>query len=124
MSIRGTTSEIERQAKQLRHEMTQAEARLWQALKSKQLDGLRFRSQHPVGRFILDFYCSAHKLVVEVDGGIHEEQVERDSERATVLAAYGYRVIRFSNEEIGTNLPTVLERIRNAAQTTDQETGS
>jgi len=113
--IRGTTPEIEAAARRLRRNMTPAEQKLWQALQGKQLDGLKFRPQHPVGPFILDFWCPARKLVVELDGGVHEGQVEADKARTQQLQDYGYRVIRFRNEEVLTDLPTVLERIREAA---------
>ncbi len=113
-SIRGTTPEIERRARELRWQMTPAEAKLWQALKGKQLDGWRFRAQHPVGRFILDFYCPARKLVVEVDGDVHAEQAERDAERTAYLQGHGYQVLRFPNVEIEAHLPEVLEAIRQA----------
>ena len=115
-SIRGTTPEIERRARELRFQMTPAESRLWLALKGKQVDGLRFRAQHPVGRFILDFYCPAQKLVIEVDGNIHDANRERDDERTAYFAAFGYQVIRVRNEEIEANMPEVLERIRQAVR--------
>ncbi len=84
-TIRGTTPEVEKAARALRKEPTAAERRLWEAISQRRLEGLRFRRQHPVGRFILDFYCPASKLVVKLDGGIHAEQVERDQERTAVL---------------------------------------
>ena len=71
--IRGTNPQVEQAARDLRTNLTPAEDYLWRALKSKQLNGLRFRSQHPVGNFILDFYCASCKLVVEVDGSIHDD---------------------------------------------------
>jgi len=97
--------------------MTPAEEKLWEALKGKKLGGLKFRAQHPVGPFILDFYCPARKLVIEMDGDVHEgdEQAEHDEARTNQLNAYGYRVIRFRNEEVLENLPAVLERILAAA---------
>jgi very-short-patch-repair endonuclease len=110
--IRGSTLAIERRASELRRQMTSAESKLWQAIRRKQLDGLRFRAQHPVGRFILDFYCPEHKLVVEVDGSIHEDNKERDEERTACLAAFGYIVVRVQNSEIETNLSAVLKVIR------------
>src|SRR5579871_1277339 len=110
-AIRGTTPEIERRAKQMRYQMTPAEAKLWQALKSGRLQRLRFRAQHPVGRFILDFYCPAYKLVVEADGDVHIGQKERDDERTAHLEAHGYHSLRFQNTEIENNLPNVLECI-------------
>jgi very-short-patch-repair endonuclease len=113
--IRGTTPEIEEAARRLRKNLTPAEACLWSALRNKQLEGLRFRCQHPVGNFILDFYCAARKLVVEVDGEIHEQQIDYDGERTSKLAEYGYRVLRFSNEQILNNLTEVLSEIKQAA---------
>ncbi|MDH4138607.1 MAG: DUF559 domain-containing protein [Anaerolineae bacterium] len=113
--IRGTTPEIEAAARRLRRNMTPAEKKLWEALKGKKLGGLKFRAQHPVGPFILDFYCPACKLAVELDGGVHEERAEYDEARAQQLEDYGYRIIRFRNEEVLTDLRTVLERILQAA---------
>ena len=113
--IRGTTSEVEQAAKRLRQNLTPAEAKLWSAIRNKQLAGLRFRCQHPVGNFILDFYCPSRKLVIEVDGEIHNSQVEYDAERTSKLAEYGYTVLRFSNEQVMKNLPEVLERIKDVA---------
>jgi very-short-patch-repair endonuclease len=68
--IRGTNTLIEEAAKQLRKSLTPSEKQLWQALRGGKLAGLKFRRQHPVGNFILDFYCPAYKLVIEVDGEI------------------------------------------------------
>ncbi|MBE9199612.1 MULTISPECIES: DUF559 domain-containing protein [unclassified Nodularia (in: cyanobacteria)] len=110
--IRGTIPEIEENARKLRQNLTQAEARLWSALRNKQLNGLRFRCQHPVGNFILDFYCPACKLVVEVDGEIHASRAEYDQSRTAKLGEYGYQVLRFSNEEVMHDLPKVLDKIR------------
>ena len=70
--MRGTTAAIQQVARAMRKDMTPAEQALWGALSGKQLNGLRFRAQHSAGQFILDFYCPLHKLVVEVDGSIHE----------------------------------------------------
>ena len=98
--------------------MTPAELALWQALRGKQLDGLKFRSQHPVGQFILDFWCPACRLAVELDGGAHEGQEQQDQACTEKLEEYGYRVIRFRNEEVLNDLPSVLERIRQAAHRT------
>ena len=113
--IRGTTPEIEEVARKLRNNLTPAEARLWEAIRNKQLEGLRFRCQHPVGNFILDFYCPSCKLVVEVDGEIHNHQTEYDNARTSKLAEYGYKVLRFSNEQVINNLPKVLTEIRRVA---------
>ena len=113
--IRGTTPEIEAIARKLRKNLTIPEARLWSALRNKQLEGLRFRCQHPVGNFILDFYCPACKLVVEIDGEIHASQTEYDNARTAKLSEYGYRVLRFRNEQVMNDLPKVLAQIRYAA---------
>ena len=113
--IRGTTPFIEEAAKRLRKNMTPAEMHLWSALKGKQLAGLKFRRQHPVGNFILDFYCPACKLVVEVDGEIHNYQIDRDRARTSKLEEYGYKVLRFSNEQVSNRLPEVLAEIKRVA---------
>jgi very-short-patch-repair endonuclease len=114
--IRGTTPEIEAAARRMRRNMTPAEKKLWEALRGKQLGGLKFRAQHPVGPFILDFYCPACRLAVELDGGVHEDQTAHDEARTQQLNDYGYNVIRFRNEEVLGDLPSVLERILVAAR--------
>jgi very-short-patch-repair endonuclease len=96
--IRGTSVFVDDAAIRLRKKLTPAEKHLWQVLKGRQLAGLKFRRQHPVGRFILDFYCAEYKLVIEVDGEIHKSQVEYDAARTGQLENYGYTVLRFSNE--------------------------
>ena len=117
--IRGITEEIQQAAWELRDRLTLAEERLWQALRGRRLAGLKFRRQHPVGPLILDFYCPARKLVVELDGEVHDRpaQRERDDVRTARLKAYGYRVIRFRNEEVLEDLSSVLKRIEQAAMT-------
>ena len=110
-TIRGTSREVEEAACSMRREPTEAEEVLWGALRNKQVAGLRFRRQHPVGRFVLDFYCPSHKLVVEVDGDVHDGQQDRDAERSKVLEFHGYRVLRFRNEEVMSDLPSVVSRI-------------
>ena len=88
---------------------------MWSALRNKQLEGLRFRCQHPVGNFILDFYCPSCKLVVEVDGEIHIYQTKYDDARTAKLDEYGYKVLRFKNEQVINDLPQVLAKIRRVA---------
>jgi very-short-patch-repair endonuclease len=110
-TIRGTTSEVESAALRLRKQLTPAETMLWQALRNRQLNGLKFRRQHPVGQFIVDFYCPEHQLIIELDGAIHDRQIEYDTARTEQLQAFGYQVLRFQNEEILMNLPSVLEQI-------------
>jgi very-short-patch-repair endonuclease len=102
-------------AKELRRQMTPAEQRLWDVLRTNQMAGLHFRRQHPISGFIADFYCGAAKLVVEVDGAVHDERPEYDAERDQVLTALGLRVLRFSNDEVLSNMEAVVERIRSAA---------
>ena len=102
-------------ARDLRKTMTPAETALWQRLRGKRLDGWHFRRQHAVGPFIVDFFCAKAKLVLEVDGPIHNRQVEYDAERTAWLEnERGYRVIRFSNEDVLTDIEEVLARIREA----------
>jgi very-short-patch-repair endonuclease len=91
--------------------MTPAESVLWQALRDRRLRGLRFRRQHPLGPFIVDFCCPQCRLIVELDGDVHESQAEYDAARTEQLAAYGYRVIRFRNEAVLNDLSTVLKQI-------------
>jgi very-short-patch-repair endonuclease len=110
--IRGTTQELDARARELRRAPTEAEAVLWNALRGWEL--AKFRRQHAVDRFILDFYCPAKKLCVEVDGAIHDEQQERDELRTAFLEARGIRVIRFCNEEVLAQTRTVLFRIQAA----------
>ena len=100
---------------QLRSRMTPAEQALWETLRGNRLNGLRFRQQHPVGKFVLDFYCSHSKLTVEFDGGVHDAQVEQDAVRTAYLGTYGYRMIRFRNEDVLNDLPAVLEQIADFA---------
>ncbi len=109
--IRGTSPLIQQRARELRRRATEAERVLWERLRNRRLGGLKFRRQHPLGPYIVDFYCAEHRLVVEVDGPIHERQKERDALRAQHLEAYGYRVLRFRNEEVLTDIEAVLARI-------------
>ena len=120
-SIRGTTPEIERRAVEMRWRMTPAELKLWEAIKSQQFSKMRFRAQHPVGVWILDFYCPALKLVIELDGNSHESKVEYDAIRTANLEAHGYRVIRFKNEEVLYDLGGVLARMRLIVKELSQE---
>jgi very-short-patch-repair endonuclease len=109
--MRGSTKTVEQAARTMRREPTAAEEMLWSALRKNQVAGLKFRQQHPVGRFVLDFYCPSCKLAVEVDGDIHDEQPERDAERTKVLERYGYHVLRFRNEQVLRELPKVVQEI-------------
>ena len=96
----------------LRAGQTDAEQRLWQQLRDRQLDGFKFRRQHGIGTYIVDFICIEAKLIVEVDGGQHADQAGYDAKRTAWLAASDYRVMRFWNNEVLENLEGVLEAIR------------
>jgi very-short-patch-repair endonuclease len=109
--IRGSTPEIELNARNLRQNLTPAEQILWQHLRNRKLHGLKFRRQHPIGRFIVDFYCPEYRLIVELDGEIHDRQVEYDMARTEQLQADGDRVLRFQNQEVLDRLSWVLEQI-------------
>ena len=98
----------------LRRQQTPPEKNLWRELRSRQLSGVKFRRQHSVGRFIVDFYCAQCKLIVELDGESHVERTEYDTSRTQWLTSRGYRVIRFTNREITKNLTGVLEAILEA----------
>jgi very-short-patch-repair endonuclease len=106
-------------ARYLRRVATPAEDRLWSALRRDQLAGLHFRRQHPVGKFIADFYCKAARLAVEVDGPVHHTEAQRihDRDRDAAFAAAGIRVLRLTNEDVLTNLRPVLTRILTACMT-------
>ena len=105
-------------AKELRLNQTDSEIILWQSLKNRRCHGLKFRRQHPIISFIADFYCHEKRLVVEVDGSVHDdiETKERDENRTFELERYGLKVIRFSNNEIKNNLTQVLETIYKISQ--------
>jgi imidazole glycerol-phosphate synthase subunit HisF len=101
-------------AKRLRRKMTRPESILWQKLRGKKFDTLKFRRQHPVDQFIADFYCHKLQLIVEVDGSIHNlhEIIETDNGRTHMLKSMGIAIIRFSNEDIINNLESVLTVLR------------
>jgi very-short-patch-repair endonuclease len=102
-----------------RKQPTEAEATLWAAVRRQQLDGIQIRRQYPIDRFILDFYCPSRKLCIELDGPIHERLAEYDQNRTECLALHGIRVIRFRNEEVLSNLDSVLQRIRGSLSLTE-----
>ena len=98
-------------ARMLRENMTTTEKLLWERLKGKQILGLRFRRQHPIFIFIVDFYCHEARLVVEVDGEIHNQQLEYDDGRTAEMEKFYIEVIRFSNDEIEQDIDEVINRI-------------
>jgi very-short-patch-repair endonuclease len=99
-------------ARQFRKQPTLSEAVLWQALRGKKLDRVKFRRQQPIGPFVVDFYAPAHRLVVEVDGPIHETQREADQQRQELLERLGLRVLRLSADEVENRLTQALDKIR------------
>jgi very-short-patch-repair endonuclease len=111
--IKSIVPPILQAAREQRQHATRAEDVLWSALRGQQIRGLPFR-RHPVGRFILDFYCPRKKLCVELDGGIHDDQQERDAARTEALSHLKIRVIRFRNEEVLHDLASVVQRIEAA----------
>lgn len=87
-------------ARRLRRESTDAEQVLWRLLRNRQLAGWKFRRQVPIGRYIVDFVCFEKRLIVEIDGGRHQQQADHDDKRTRWLASEGFRVIRFWNNEV------------------------
>jgi very-short-patch-repair endonuclease len=98
-------------ARQMRHEPTEAEAKLWSGLRAGRLNGAKFRRQVPIGPYIADFVCPAAKLIVELDGSQHADQQAYDARRTGFLVAEGYRVIRFWNHDVLGSCSDVLEAI-------------
>lgn len=99
-------------ARRLRRDMTDAEKHLWKYLRNRQFEGLKFRRQQPVQNRIADFLCFEIKLIIELDGGQHSEQIAEDDERTRQLEAAGYTVLRFWNNDVLANTEGVLEAIR------------
>jgi very-short-patch-repair endonuclease len=115
---KGASERIFSNAQKLRKNATEAEEFLWLALRENQLDGYKFRRQHPLSIYIADFYCHKLKLVIEIDGGYHQskEQILLDEERTATIAFQGLKVIRFTNEEVLLKLPEVLNKIKEFAK--------
>jgi very-short-patch-repair endonuclease len=99
-------------AKQLRRKMTAAERVLWNCLRSNRLGGFHFRRQQVIDGFIVDFYCHAAALIVEVDGPIHADQAEYDAERDRILGGRGFRILHVTNEKVMGAMAEVLQRIQ------------
>jgi very-short-patch-repair endonuclease len=104
--------EINNIGKLLRKRMTNAESVLWNRLRSRQIEGIKFRRQEPIGCYIVDFVCHEKRIVIEVDGGQHATEKEKDNERDNWLNGEGYVVLRFWNNEVLKNIEGVLEVIR------------
>ena len=110
----GAKAHIFKNAIALRSNNTDPEKILWQKLRAKRFCGLKFRRQHPINQFIVDFYCDQLKLVIELDGGYHNipEIKERDEEREHMLKKWELKVIPFKNEEVETDLKSVIQKIQ------------
>ncbi len=102
-------------ARNLRKNMTDAERRLWSKVRRKQLKAFQFYRQKNIGDFIVDFYCPAAKLIVEIDGGQHysEENILKDEARDKFMSDLGFKVLRFSNSDVFNNIEGVVTRIYN-----------
>ena len=111
--IRGLAKYTERQ-RLVRGSPTEAEKSVWRVLRRKQFCGLKFRRQHGIGLYIVDFYCDQLKLAIEIDGSVHDTLEARgyDDERTQYLESAGYRVLRFRNSEVIQDLKNILERIQ------------
>jgi len=106
--------ELKSNRKNLRSNLTPAEARLWKFLQNRQLDNRKFRRQHSIGNYIVDFYCSEEKLAIELDGSIHFNPVNEvyDLSRDKFIESLNIKVIRFSNEDVFKKINILLDEIR------------
>lgn len=97
----------------MRHNPTPAEDALWQKIRNRRIHGAKFRRQHAIEGFIVDFVCITHRLVIEVDGSIHDdpEQQAYDIQRQDLLESHGYHVLRFTNEQVLREVESVVEQI-------------
>ena len=105
-------SELTNMARNLRKRSTDAENLLWRHLRSRSLEGLKFRRQQPIGNYIVDFVCFEKRVIIEVDGGQHAVEKEKDSKRDGWLNEQGFKVLRLWNNEVLRNTSGVLEVIR------------
>ena len=115
-------SYLKQYRRDLRKNLTPAEATLWLALKNKQIDGRRFRRQFSIGNYIVDFYCPAEKLIIELDGAQHftNSGSNADSERDEYFVSLGLTVIRFENKEVYKNMEGVIDEIKKAFKNKDE----
>lgn len=107
-------TQLLKNAKSLRTNQTDAENRLWYQLRAHRFMGLKFKRQKPIGRYIVDFVCIEKKLIIELDGGQHADQMEYDKVRDDAFKADGFSVLRFWNNEVMQEMEAVLEKIRGA----------
>lgn len=111
-------TQIIKKARDLRSNMTDAEQKLWQYLRMRQMHGLKFRRQHPLDRYILDFACVEHKIAIELDGGQHADMVEKDTMRTAFLTSQGWTVLRFWNHQVFEQTGAVLDSIAASCKST------
>lgn len=106
--------ELVKRARVLRNNMTQAEVILWSRLRSKQIDGYKFRRQQPIFDYVVDFYCNELRLIVEVDGEIHSlsEKTDSDIKRDKILKINRYKIVRLTNFEIESDIEATIEKIK------------
>jgi len=109
-------------ARRLRRDSTDAERVLWRQLRDRQMHGLKFRRQHPLAGYVLDFYCEELRLCVELDGGQHAERAADDEARSTVLGKLGVTVVRFWNDDLLRNPDGVWQRLQEAIERLRQVT--
>jgi len=110
----GASVEIFRRAEVLRHHLTETEKLLWSKSNNKQIQGFRFGKQHPINKFIVDFYCHKAKLVIELDGEVHEQKevAEHDKGREYILKNFGLEILRFTNKEVLNDTENVISKIQ------------
>ncbi len=101
-------------ARDFRKQPTPSEAIMWQSLRERKLEGLKFRRQQPIGNFVVDFFCAEQRLIVEIDGGIHEAQKDLDRQRQELLESLGLRFVRIPSERVEQDLPQALQIIKNS----------
>ncbi|QDU76285.1 hypothetical protein Pan97_33320 [Bremerella volcania] len=110
--------------KSLRQTSTKPEQLIWSVLQNRKLAGLKFRRQHSIGPWIADFACMEKMVVIEIDGGYHDKTQDKDTERQRYLEAEGFKVLRFQNEEVLTNLEGVSIAIRRLLGLPDEDNPS
>ena len=106
-----SSQNLRNKARNLRRQQTDVETKLWMRLRDRQLCGAKFRRQHPIGPYIVDFCCPDRGLIVELDGGQHAEKVSADQVRTDFLEADGYHVVRFWNHQVQDQMEAILEEI-------------
>ncbi len=113
MKYKSNIKHLKQTRQYLRTHSTSAEAELWQHLKNKQLEGRKFRRQHSIENYVVDFYCSKEKLIIELDGDLHGDyiQIQHDEKRDEILSKMGYKILRFENKFVFQDLEWVKNEI-------------